>query len=119
MVTWWGKFSHSHQTKTIVKPQNTKKSIKHKIPKKTTKHKTKKKASNIVQCVPIFSANGAGVVNKIESLVNSVAQLGAGLITLQETQFTRKGRLNKKIADFEFFEAIRKKQKRRNPDWLV
>ena len=50
-------------------------------------------------------------MNKIESLVNNVAQLGAGHITLQETHFTKKGRLNTKNADFMFFEAIRKKQK--------
>ena len=43
--------------------------------------------------------------------MNNVAQLRAGLITLQETHFTKKGQLNKKIADFKFFKAIRKKQK--------
>ena len=61
--------------------------------------------------VPIFSANGAGVVTKIPSLVNNVESLGAGIITLQETHFKRKGTLNGKIVDYEFFEAIRKKQK--------
>ena len=61
--------------------------------------------------VPIFSANGAGVITKIQNLVNNVESLGAGIITLQETHFKRKGILNGKIRDFEFFEAIRKRQK--------
>ena len=64
-----------------------------------------------VQCVPIFSANGAGVINKLQSLVNIVNTLEVGIITLQETHFKRKGKLNGKINDFEFFEAIRKKEK--------
>ena len=37
--------------------------------------------------------------------------MGAGIITLQETHFTRKGNLNGKLNDIEIFEAIRKKQK--------
>ena len=51
------------------------------------------------------------MVTKIQSLVNHVTELGAGLITLQETHFKRKGKLNGKISDFKFFEAIRKKPK--------
>ena len=39
------------------------------------------------------------------------ARLGAGLITLQETNFKSKGRLKDKLPEYEFFEAIRKKQK--------
>ena len=37
--------------------------------------------------------------------------LGAGIITLQETHFKRKGTLNGKLSDYEFFEAIRKRKK--------
>ena len=37
--------------------------------------------------------------------------MGAGLFTLQETHFKRKGKLNTKFSDFEIFEAIRSKQK--------
>ena len=70
---------------------------------------TRKADQNVVQSVPIFSANCAGAVNKIQSLVNNVIHLGAGIITLQETHFQKKGRLNGKLKDFEFFEAIRKK----------
>jgi hypothetical protein len=61
--------------------------------------------------VPIFSANGAGCINKIQSIVDNIKHTGAGILTLQETHFTRKGKLNNKITDFEFFEAIRKKAK--------
>ena len=61
--------------------------------------------------MPIFSANGAGCINKIQSIVNNVNNLGPGVITLQETHFKRKGKMNKNLIDFEFFEAIRKKMK--------
>ena len=67
--------------------------------------------TKVTKSLPIFSANGAGVVTKIQSLLNNITELGAGLITLQETHFARKGKLNGKICDFEIFEAIRKKQK--------
>ena len=67
--------------------------------------------SQVTKCVPIFSANGAGVVTKVQSLLHNISELGVGLITLQETHFTRKGKLNGKIVDFEIFESIRKKQK--------
>ena len=49
--------------------------------------------------------------NKIQSLVDNVKHIGAGIFTLQETHFKRKGRLNDKFNEFEIFEAIRKKQK--------
>ena len=64
-----------------------------------------------MQKVPIFSANCAGCENKIQSLVNNVNHIGAGIFTLQETHFKRKGRLNSKFCEFQMFEAIRKKQK--------
>ena len=61
--------------------------------------------------MPIFSANCAGCENKTQSLIDYINHIGAGIITLQETHFKRKGKLNKKLGDFELFEAIRKKQK--------
>ena len=70
-----------------------------------------------MQGLPIFSANCAGAVNKTHSLVNNVIHIGAGVITLQETHFQRKGKLNNKLPDYEFFEAIRKKTERRVTDW--
>ena len=57
--------------------------------------------------VQIFSANGAGCFNKIQSIVDNITHLNAGIVTLQETHFRQKGKLNKKLYDFEFFEAIR------------
>ena len=62
-----------------------------------------------MQSVAIFSANCAGCANKVQSLVNSVNHLNAGIITLQETHFKRKGKINNKFNDFQIFEAIRKK----------
>ena len=61
--------------------------------------------------VKIFSANGAGCFNKIESIVDNINHIKAGIVTLQETHFKQKGKLNKKLCDFEFFEAIRSKVK--------
>ena len=81
---------------------------------KKSKHKHHSKSINnneIVQNVPIFSANCAGCQNKTQSLIDNVNHLGAGIFTLQETHFKRKGRLNDKFSEFEIFEAIRKKQK--------
>ena len=92
----------NHQPKT---------SIKHKIHKKNRKTTKINKKETFLDSVPIFSANGAGVIKKIPSLVSSVNELGAGIITLQETHFTRKGKLADKLSDFEIFEAMRKKQK--------
>ena len=59
-----------------------------------------------------FPANGAGCINRIQSLVNNKNYLGAGIISLQETHFSRTGKLNKHLKDFDIFEAIRKKRKR-------
>ena len=63
------------------------------------------------QSVPIFSANCAGCNNKIKILVYNVNHIGAGMFTLQESHFKRKGRLNSHFSDFEVFESIWKKQK--------
>ena len=82
---------NTHNTKNIYKPKNRNKQC--------------------VQNLPIFSANCAGCANKIQSLIDNVTHLDAGLITLQETHFKRKGKLNNKLVNFEVFEAIRKKQK--------
>ena len=43
--------------------------------------------------------------------MNNVTHLGAGIITLQETHFKRKGKMNEKLKDFVFVDAIRKKTK--------
>ena len=61
--------------------------------------------------MPIFSANGAGCISKVQSIVDNINNINAGIVTLQETHFKKKGKLNSKLPDFEFFEAIRKKVK--------
>jgi hypothetical protein len=88
-------------------PNNRKEVIKNK-PKYCTK---KGPGKRIVNSVPIFSVNCAGCNNKVKSLVDNINHFGAGIFTLQETHFKKKGRLTKKFPDFQIFEAIRKKQK--------
>ena len=87
--------------------------------KKDTTHKYIKRGpgKQALKHVTIFSANCAGCSNKVKSLVNNVNHLEAGLFTLQETHFKRKGRLNSHFSEFEIFEAIRKKAKRRHTIW--
>ena len=101
-----------HNTKKNIKYQNTKKSIKQKTHQKNRKTQNRQNSNkNVVQTVPIFSANCAGCENKTQSLIDNINHIGAGIITLQETHLKQKGKLNKKLGVFELFEAIRKKQK--------
>ena len=98
-------------TKNITKTEKPQKNYKTSKPHKNSKtpNQKRKKNSKPVQSVAIFSANCAGCANKVQSLVNSVNHLNAGIITLQETHFKRKGKINNKFNDFQIFEAIRKK----------
>ena len=57
----------------------------------------------------ILSNNVAGLKNKTESLKFEIQNSNVALFTLQESHFTKKGRL--KIDGFEIFEAIRKNKK--------
>ena len=59
----------------------------------------------------MFSANVAGCGSKTKSLMNNIKKLDAAIVTLQETHFGKKGKLNDKLSDFEVFEAIRNKVK--------
>ena len=47
----------------------------------------------------------------MQSLVDNVKNIDAAIITLQETHFNKKGKINEKFPDFEVFEAIRDKVK--------
>ena len=67
--------------------------------------------NKVNQLVHMFSANAAGCAKKTKSLVNTIRKLDAAIVTLQETHFTRKGKLNSELVDFEVFEAIRNKTK--------
>ena len=65
--------------------------MKRQNPQKILKTKSKKRKNNSkpVQSVAIFSANCAGCANKVQSIVNSVNHLNAGIIILQETHLKR------------------------------
>ena len=47
----------------------------------------------------------------MESLLDNMNILNAGIVTLQETHFSKKGKFNDKLSEFEVFEAIRRKVK--------
>ena len=57
----------------------------------------------------VFSTNAAGLKSKIQSLKNELSNSNAAVFTIQESHFSKKGKL--KINNYEIFEAIRKKQK--------
>ena len=38
------------------------------------------------------------------SVIDNINHTGAGIVTLQETHFQRKGKLNSKLPDFQIFE---------------
>ena len=56
----------------------------------------------------MFSNNVAGLKSKIDMLKNELINSDVTVFTLQETHFTKKGKL--KLEKFEIFEAIRKKK---------
>ena len=66
-------------TKNISKPKKPQKNHKilnnQKNSKTINTNKYSKLVKDTVQCVPIFSANGAGVINKLQSLVSIVNTL--------------------------------------------
>ena len=96
----------NQKNQKIQKHQKRSENIKKKY--KTTKSKKRNCVNKVVK---MFSANAAGCGNKIQSLVNNVGELEAAIVTLQETHFVKKGKLNDKLKDFEIFEAIRTKVK--------
>ena len=91
----------------------TKKSIKNKIPKEE-KNKIKQKkqknrtTKNCVENLSLFTANAAGLKLKIPSLKSELVHIEAGIFTIQETHFRKKGYLA--IEGWEIFEAIRNKE---------
>jgi hypothetical protein len=88
-------------------------SLSHNQPKKTIKNQKKsnnnkstKKNMNIQ--VNMFSNNCNGANLKVESLKYELKRTNSSIFTLQETHFSKKGRVN--IDDFVVFEAIRMKE---------
>ena len=102
------------------KPKNIKNTKKaDKAPKKVTKNKpaenAPKKAQNNgnqnkhkQQVLNVFTANANGLKNKVVSLKSNITSLAAGIFTIQESNYNKRGCLN--IENFEIFEAIRKKK---------
>ena len=74
---------------------------------------TKKGPGNkIVQNVPVFfSVNCAWCNKKVKSMVDNGNYVKAGIFSLKETHFKRKGRLNAKFPNFHLFETIKKRKK--------
>jgi hypothetical protein len=96
---------YKNQIKTITKQNQINNN-------KTRKNITKRGPGKYKEkIVPIFSANGAGCLSKVQSIVDNVTHIGVGIITLQETHFKVKGKMNSKLKDFQIFEAIRKRMK--------
>ena len=57
----------------------------------------------------IFSTIAARLKNKKQSFKNELNHVNAGIFTIQETHFKKKGTF--KVKGFEIFEAIRNKEK--------
>ena len=95
----WESYSHS-LNKKIHKNINKPKKIQNTKAQKD--HKTQNPKTKSMNSVPIFSANGAGVVTKSQSLVNNVDSLGAGIITLQETHLKEKEHLMERLLIMSF-----------------
>ena len=62
-----------------------------------------------IQYLNIFSANAAQLQGKLQSLKEELKTNNISIFTLQETHFSRKGKIQ--IESFEIFEAIRSKAK--------
>ena len=77
--------------------------------KNKRKHTKRGRGKKNEQTMNIFSTNAAGLKNKIQSFKNEIKHLNAGIFTIQETHFNKKGKF--KLEGFEIFEAIRNKQK--------
>ena len=71
------------------------------------KRKSNKASKNCSTNLCVCTANAAGAKNKALSLKNELKSLGAGIFTLQETHYKKKGYFG--LQDWEIFEIIRKK----------
>ena len=71
---------------------------------KYRKSSTNRTNATLAKKILFFSANGAGCINKLHSVIDNINHTGAGIVTLQETHFQRKGKLNSKLPDFQIFE---------------
>ena len=85
-----------------------KKNIKTKKNKKKHKIENPPKKDNDKVPLTLITVNANGLKTKIESLKSIVKHLNAGIFTVQETNFRKKGKLN--LDQYDVFEAIRKKE---------
>ena len=69
--------------------------------KKIRRGKRKQKEEKLI----VFSCNSGGLKSKINSFKHEITKSGAAIFTIQETHFTKKGKL--KLLEYEIFEAIR------------
>ena len=75
---------------------------KHKVKRGGRKHK--KKTESLI----IFSSNAQGLKSKIQSLKSELKSSNAGVFTIQESHFRKKGKL--KLDNFEFLKLSETKK---------
>ena len=75
---------------------------------KNSKRNKNKVVSDQYTELTMFSNNCNGANNKIEALKSQLKHTNATIFNLQETHFSRKGKI--KIDNFQIYEAIRKKE---------
>ena len=92
--------------------KNTKIKNADKAPKKSIKPKNVHKQTNQYnhkqEFLSVFTANANGLKNKVHSLKSIITNLAAGIFTIQESNYNKRGQLN--LENWEIFEAIRKKK---------
>ena len=95
-----GKIKYNKTNKNTKKIKNTK-------TKTNPQIEYNKKGNNKVP-LTMITVNANGLKRKVESLKNIIKHHGAGLVTIQETNYKKKGKLQ--LDEFEVFEAMRKKE---------
>ena len=100
------KINKTYKTQKNEKTQNSKKNNKtYKTQKKDQNNKPQIKTHMSTELV-MFSANADGLRGKTHSLKNEINEVNAHIFAIQQTKYSKKGKL--KMDDFHIFEAIRK-----------
>ena len=92
--------NHKNPQKKYKTHKTNKKTIKTKKTNKKTIKQQKHKNSTLT----MFSANADGLNKKVHSLKYQIKSCNAGIFTIQETNFKKKGRFQ--LDNFEIFESI-------------
>ena len=82
-----------------------KKVKKHNADNATKKVKNQENKTNKQQVLSVFSANANGLAKKIKSLESHIRNLSIGIFTIQESNYTKRGKVH--WDNWEIFEAIR------------